>query len=292
MTILAALGMASKATFATTYALMIGVVAIVVWRAASGGAWQRMRAVIRPMIPLTMVPFVFVGWFYLWNWWRSGSPVRSYAKVAIGGRSYKSPSDVLTSDTFYTKYFDGWMGTQRWTLGPVSNYTMAAVVMLVAILLAGIWWWRTRPGMRSELLVFLLGAHVVLLYGTQFSHAVGYGQYNWRYFMAGMLALACLLTLAALSLGKRVGPLVLTAVVGALAFIGLYDRLMYLDNKFSDGAKTDAVGIDLVRWMAAEGGAPVWPMYVALAVSAASLVGFAVALSRTAALAPKALQDA
>ena len=292
MTVFAALGMASKATFATTYALMIGIVAVVVWRAASGGAWRRLGAVMRPMTVLTVVPFVFIGWFYLWNWSRSGSPVRSYAKVPIGSRPYKSAGDVLTSDTFYTKFFDGWLGTRRWTLGPLTNYTTAAVVVLVAILLVGLWWWRMRPSKFSATLVLLLGAHVVLLYGTQFSHAVGYGQLNWRYFMAGMLALACALTLAALSLGKRTGALVLSAGVAVLAFIGLYDRLIYLDRKFSTGAESDVVGIDLVRWMASQGNVPLWPMYVTLAVAAVSLVGFGVALWRTPSLTPRALQDA
>lgn len=285
MGLVVACGAATKSTFLLT-AAVVGVFFLVAaaWHRPAGTS--RVRAVVAAAWPSVVLPTLLVGWFFVLNAVRSGNPVRSTPKLPLPGRTPKTLADNLTNPDFWLVYPKGFFGSTPWrdlTAMAEPNRFASLVLVACAASLVALWLVRHRPWATFAtgplaLAPALLVLHLAAIQTAQLYHAIGYGAYNWRYFLPTTLQAGLLLLLACLTLrrGSR------AAVVGlsvALWLAATTSVVWYVGRKFVpilDGA----AGVAVLPAATAANGLPAWLPLACTAMSVAATCVVALALHR------------
>lgn len=275
-------GMSSKATFVFALILALAAIMVAVWRHNSGTWRAKLKAAIPPVLWVGGAPVIAIGWFYLRNYLYSGSPLSGVGKVVLPGRTYRSPSDVLTHPQMWTEFINGWAGLRPWGSGmwPI-NHTAAHFVVAVSLLSTLVWLVYRRRGGAFWLTSAMLLALVFLIHVGQFYHAVGYGAFNWRYLMPGSFVLALLFVVSLLDWGRRIGTVWVGALSAGLALGAVYDRAFYISRVYRQPWWGDADGFAVFPQLAADAGLPWWPVAAVMTVSAVTWLVLVRALWRT-----------
>ncbi|NYD85224.1 hypothetical protein [Cellulomonas oligotrophica] len=276
-------GAATKSTFLLTAAVAgTFFVAATLWHTGPGRS--RLRAVAAAVWPSVVLPALTIGWFYLHNALLSGNPVRSTPKIPVEGRSPRTLSDNLTNPEFWLIYPKGFFGSIPWRdLDSVNRIASLALVAVAAAAVA-LWlvrhrpWQRLVPGAMALAPAFLL-LHLAAFQVAQLYHAVGYGAYNWRYFLPTTLQAGLLLLAGCLATG-RVGRAAVVAVSGILWIAAAINSFWWVGRNYPD-LLGGATGPAVLPAAADANGFPAWSPLVCTVAAAVALVGTAVVLRRT-----------
>jgi hypothetical protein len=137
---------------------------------------------------------------------------------------------------------------------------------------------RSLPSLPTLLVAGLLATHLAGSYVIQVSHASGYGMYNWRYFLPSTAAVALVLALGVVSLG-RASAIALPGLVMVLAAFNVGGFLVYgLEHAELDVDPRSV--LSAARALAVHNGVPELLPAGCLAVALAALVGLGVLVAR------------
>lgn len=225
--VVATLGMLSRVSFISVFGIMVLSVYIATflhldtsWKHKIKQATLYALAVITPAV-------IASGWFYWHNYQISGSPIKSglpgTAKEFLN-RPYKSFRDVVTGKLLYTTLPYNLFGrSMKGLLGSPINIIASKVVLFVTFGLAFAWAIKNRfsniNNKTGFFIAALLGLQVVLIFGQQLFHAVGYGAFLVRYFLPMWLPLGMIMATGALAIRKLRGFGVLAIVVTGWGFL-------------------------------------------------------------------------
>lgn len=276
LAMVSAAGLATKATFLPTLALVCLVVVVsttvhgrtrLLARVARGIAW---------CVPLVAVPALTIGWFYFRNQALSGSWVRSTPKAPLQGRPERSLMDNLTSPDFYLIYPRGFFGNTVWTDTDVSNRQISTVMVIVALCSIAIWFvvrrlWRRTDFSGTWMLGALLLAQLAALQVAQLYHATGFGAYNWRYFLPATVQAGLIVALGSMLWGRPGVPFgILTVGLFLVASVG--NTAWYLGRHYPDVVGQASGWARLEAATTANG----FPPYTALGLAAVAVPAMAV----------------
>ncbi len=290
--VICAAGMASKATFVVTLVAVVGGIVIATVRARDGGrlaaAWR--SAIARAAI-VAGVPAIAIGWFYAYNYSRSGVPFRATPVAPLLGRHYKDMSSILTDSTLYLTFPRGLLGTRAWEPGGKLNWLASLALVCAGILAAATFAVvrRRLSGFRvtpTAIVGAVLVAQLVGLYLAQLEHATGYGAFNFRYFLPATLSIGYILGWGWLAWG-RLTSLAIPMQMAVLVAGSVGSSVFWLARNRYDDVST-GFGFDLVAAGARLNGIPAVVPWALLAVSAAGIVVVAEAISRLSATEPRA----
>lgn len=279
----AAAGLATKATFLPTLALVfVAVVASTIVHRRDGVVRSALRGV-GWCVPIGLVPAAAIGWFYVRNLALSGSWVRSTPKAPLQGRPGRTLTENLTSPDFYLLYPRGFFGNSIWTTGPVTNRHLSTAMVVLALCAVAAWFLRHRVWRRGSfagtwMLGALLLAQLAALQVAQLYHATGYGAYNWRYFLPATMQAGLIIAAGTLVWGRRAVPAAVTAVV-LLLVASIGNSAAYLGRTAQDVVGTASGWDSLVAVTAANGFPPAVATALAL-VAVPAVVVLAVSLWR------------
>lgn len=284
LAVIAAAGLATKATFIATIGVMGLAVTIRVLRDHRPRWLRGVAASARAGAVLVAVPLVTIGWFYVRNWRVSGSWFRAAdSGVSLQGRPYRSLGDVLTDVDFYDIVPTGLVSGGRGVLavGSTSWATVSRWTFAAALLLCLLWlvrsWIRRRPSFVATASVALLVLHLALFAAAQAEHASSYGAYNIRYFLPALLTIALLLATAVVSLGRLAAP-ALAAFVGLAAVALAVTAHTYAVRRYP--ALVDGLGVwDGLRAIIDANEVPAPTVMLVVLVGLAAVSGTATALS-------------
>lgn len=263
------LGMSTRASYiATLGVVVLAVMAAVYLHSAKDSHIRRIvrasgvaAAVLAPVL-------VAIGWFYWRNYQASGSWARSGAQSWISDiRPYKSLLDVLTNADLYTAPMKIFHTAYLWGVAAVSF-----IVGFGSIIHSQ--WKRLFKGANKTTLVSggLLAVYVLLVYGMQIDHAVGYGQFSARYFLSLLMPITVVIVYGLVLIEKARGQLVV--LFGGLSMYGLVLGIKgFLDTKVSPATYAGLGYVDSFRVAAADNGVPFSLVVMSVIIG---LVGFSI----------------
>ena len=288
LAVVCAAGMATKATFVITLVAVLGALAAAYVFEDGGPRWRRSgRAGLACGIVL-LASIMSSGWFYLRNHEQSGSWFRSTPKAPLLGRTEMSIFDVLTSADFYLVIPRGLLGTVDWWHTPFDNAALSLAIVVVCVTALGVWLhrdqrWRAVARDRRLLLVIgLMAAELIGLQIAQLQQAVGWGGYNFRYFLPGLLPIVLLLGLGVLAFERWAG-VAAAAITGLLAVGVVVNAAWYLGRgRYVDFAP-DSGWVDQLGLAADSNGASRGILVGLVVVMAVGIVTVAWAITASAA---------
>ncbi len=270
----AAAGMASKATFLVTFGVIVVSVICGHLLHGTGGALRRLLGGLLRTLPVLLAPVVAIGWFYVRNYSLSGSPVRSTVKAPLQGRAERTLIDNLTNIDFYLIMPRGLLGNIPLPPGQELNYTIslgivaASLAMVVAVLAVRLHHGR-KPSLPSATIAAILGLQLLGLQVAQLYHSVGFGAYNIRYFLPGVLQIGILLAAAWVPIG-RWSALMLPTIALTMAIWFVVGTNYYLAARYSTIVDSGAT-LGRMAAGAAANGFPSWLPAVLLVAAGAGL---------------------
>lgn len=212
--LLSAIGMLVKATFIVVLAVSVGgIVIVAIVRRVTDGRTHRslLAATLCKIVLVIAIPVTASAWFYARNIGLSGAWNRSTPKAPLHGREEKSLTDVLTSPQFYKAFFGQLFGSTPTSVSGVDTSLVSLALSMTALLALLVWSVRnarawTQGATVDWVFTRLAPVGVFLgVYVAQMSHAVGYGQYNIRYFFPAIVVVGLLLGGGATACGRWSG---------------------------------------------------------------------------------------
>lgn len=280
LSVVSSLGMATKATFLLTLVAVLTAMTVATLWHGDGSVARRVRDAVTRAALVIAAPIVFVGWFYYRNYTLSGSPLSTVGKLPVGNRTERTLSDVVATVGVYDEFPSGWFGVGQWSAFGTTNHAIAMTIVAIGAALTVIYAVWSRPSAAMWWFVAMLAGHVIGLQGAQMYHAIGWGQIHWRYYMQGAFALAALMIVGALGLWRRLGPVLVAAVISVTAYVVAYDRAIYVGRRFRQESWGDAEGFAVLPHLAADAGLPWWPLLVPAAIALVGLGIMSVSLYR------------
>lgn len=227
------LGMSSRASFISSFGLLL--VSIVVGHLIHIKK-HKIRKSALSLIMIIMFVLIGIGWFYNRNHNLSGDWHRSAPKSWItkfSNRQYKTLSQVVTSPNLWTMLPERMYGS---TFAPKVVRTEIPKLILIISLAGILFGYRNnlkdivrRKNLHQLWLPGLLAVQVVLVYGEQVVHAVGYGAFSFRYILPALLPISIFMGAGLLAWSKR-GWLVMVSVILAYTMV-LFNIAYYLEKK-------------------------------------------------------------
>lgn len=253
LSVVALLGMASRASFISSLLIILIAVPTAVFLHNPGGIWRKIRSSVFYNILVLAVIALGIGWFYRRNLQLSGnwtqSAPQSWAKEILG-RPYKSYREVITSHKFILLIPKGLYGKPS-VDNSFSPSQVASVLVSLFTLFRG-----TYVSLKSKVLkkisrydaivYSLLSFHVALMIGQQLVHAEGYGGYSMRYVLPIWVPLGIAIAYAALSIKKARGLIVMLIVV--TGWVSLFATIMeFLQTRWASLAQGQE-GLRLIEY--------------------------------------------
>ena len=280
---IAVLGVATKATFIIVLGVVLaGVVAAVIIH-GHGSMWRRLRRGVLLASPVLAAPILAMGWFYWWNYQRSGSPVRAFPKFEHLGREYLDLGELLTNADFYGLFFARALGNNDWGWPP-TNFAVSLAVSIVSALAAVVALalhrpWRGERFRVSAVIGAMVAAVLLGVYVAQGYQAIGYGTLNFRYLLPASIAFGFMWGWGWLALGRRwsIAIPVQMLILGAGT---VFYTMWYLETRLPHKVR-GASFLDLVHQGAVANDLPAALPWALLGVFAAACASLAWALPRT-----------
>ncbi|ROQ36647.1 hypothetical protein EDF46_3190 [Frondihabitans sp. PhB188] len=285
LAVVGALAIGTKAT----YVLTLGVVAVAIVAAAlvhpAGRSIGRsIGRMIGHLAVIGAAPIAAFGWYFVANYLRSGDWYRSSVQTAIGERSNRTLMDNLTDPSFYLIVPQGLVGrgpaafvetAQAWSMVIFfAAFAVTLIVTVVALVRRSFRWSTVRV-----LIVIMLLGHLAGSYLLQLSHSIGYGAYNWRYFLPSTISIGLVLGIGVIAIGRRSGAIAAPALVIALWVTNCISFVTYSLVR-GDVPKTGQGLVKDAGALAFANGFPGWTPAALLAVAAIGILGVGVVLWR------------
>ncbi|WP_441354236.1 hypothetical protein [Agrococcus casei] len=219
------------------------------------------------------------AWFYLRNADLSGSWYRSTPKSPVFDRAPRTTGEVLTDPEFWFVPLLRYVGRGTSEFAQTALLVSGLVIgaLLLVTLIAGtrrIASARLRPDARRAVLFLALVFHVVGHYAAQLSHANGYGALNFRYFMPATLALAFIIAVGCVLLG-RAGMVTIAAATAALGLLNAISVTVYAASM----RNIEGYSVTLPAALVHQNGLSPWLALVCAGAAVAACLTFTVASS-------------
>lgn len=207
LSVVCALGMSTRASFASALVLSLAALIIAAFLNDKGSLYQKMKPAFIAVAFVVAAVVLTIGWFYLNNYFYSGSFYRTASQSWVNeftGRPKQTYLKVLM-DTDY------WLVIPRRFYGnsvisapitAIGSYFIFFGSIAAAAFLAVKKSFFTKKNKVAVVIFGLLLAQFVLLMFQQLKHAVPYGAISPRYFLPAILPIALLLAYGATAIRK------------------------------------------------------------------------------------------
>ncbi|ROQ36648.1 hypothetical protein EDF46_3191 [Frondihabitans sp. PhB188] len=285
LAVVAALALGTKATAVLTVGVVaVALVAACIVHADRRSPFLTARAAVMRLLVLGGVPAAAFGWFYVRNAGLSGAWYRSTEVSQVSGRTRRGLVDVLTDPDYYLIIPRGLIGHGTAAFGDIADAASLAVFAVGAgLTVAAVVARRKRVpelGAAQFLLIIMFAGHLLGSYLLQLSHSVGYGAYNWRYFLPSSLSVALLLGTGASLFGRRVAAVVVPVVVAVMWAGSSISFVLYAQERGHKVAPTGRGFLHDAGAAAFANGLPGWLPTLLLVLAAASIAGVGAVLWR------------
>jgi 4-amino-4-deoxy-L-arabinose transferase-like glycosyltransferase len=222
--LLSILGMSTKATYVVF--LGISILAVFITAFIYGGRdWIRSfikGSIISVLIFVSVL--ISIGWFYYyWNYKTSGKWYTGELPGDLGSRPIKSFSTVITHPDLWANFY------KRITASATLS-TVITAVALIGVAYAAIKT-KLRP-LRKDRAIFISTILLTLLLigttMTQITHAVGKGNFSFRYFLPAIVVYSLFIAYGLLE-PKRLRGLLVSVTITAMAITSVI-AIAKLDN--------------------------------------------------------------
>ena len=261
-----ALGMSTRASFIATFGISLVAVAASIFIHVNkiDLAVKSLRG-IQASLYLIVPALLAVGWFYWRNYQASGSWARSGPQSWISDiRPYKSLLEVLTSPDLYKAPKQMFHAGRLWYISAVSF--LAGVFVLIPVVVRNF----KKSKKITGAVVFLTAVYVLLVYGMQIEHAVGYGQFSARYFLPLLMPISVVVVYG-LAYFEKLKGMAIVAFVGLSLAGFIAGTKNFLETKVNPSLYKDLGYIDTFREASVQNGVP----FVAVVVcTILCLIGF------------------
>lgn len=222
--LLSILGMSTKASYIIFLALSFLAVMMVAFMHGKGSRLKKFfkGSLISGAILAAVI--ISIGWFYYyWNYKTSGSFFDAELPGDFKSRVYKPFSKVIIHPGLWSNFF-----SRLTSFAELSSAITAASIPGIILAASKT---KVRELLKNKFLLFnlsLLALLLILTTATQIAHAVGVGQFGFRYFLPAMLVFSLFVSYGLLEIKQARGQL-MSAALAAMAITSVM-TIARLDN--------------------------------------------------------------